>query len=792
MKSLVKRAWGWLRHAPDAWVGALILLGAFALYLRTAPPTVLDGDSAEYQYMVYILGVPHSTGYPLYILLGKLFTLLPFGDIAYRVNLFSAVCAALTAPLVYWTARRLMPRRIPALLATFVFSVAPSMWGGAVAAEIYALHLMLGTLTLFLALRWHQEAKPSDFYALALVYGLGLTNHMVIAFLAPALAYVLWLNRARLRPSMLVRGALVFLLPLLLYAYIPIRASQLLSAQDPENWKLYTREDAFLKGTVSAYYRHSLDGFINLVTGLDNRYKIRSPFDDANRLELAVSLLLQQFGIAGVVLGAAGAVRSLAQDKKVFGILLVAGVGVGGIALYLRGVSTMYYFSLAYLILALWIGFGMDAVLEWAARVRRASTAPLLAAIASRKVLVPVLLLLPASALIVNYQRLDQSSNHASRDFAQAVLRDDIATSAVVVAPWEVSQPLRYYQFVENQRPDLLVVMESPVSTRFWTMLENARNLNRPFYWVQFTPELASTPGPRWAQAVPLPLLQEPKPRYTLADARILDQVQVIGYDLEPDPPQPGKPARVLIYYRTLERMYPMYSSVLTLSDITGRLWGEHAGFPGTFYYETFRWRTGELYRDAYQFQLPADAPAGLYNLDLSWYVYNLETGKTETDQEHRVSLGMIRVGDLTNANVAHPANARVGESMSFLGWDTSPAADKALTVGRSQTLTLDLVWRADASMSESYTVFVHLIDGSGRVVADADSPPNRGLYPTDRWKPGEPVRDRHTLTVPAGIEPGAYAVEIGMYRPATGERLFVNDGAGRTDKLVLVPVNVQ
>src|SRR4051812_43036105 len=84
---------GWARYAPFA-VGAVLVLRAFALYIATLAPSVMPGDYAEFQFSAAILGVPHPTGYPLYILLGKLFTMLPVGDVAYRVNLSSAVYMA--------------------------------------------------------------------------------------------------------------------------------------------------------------------------------------------------------------------------------------------------------------------------------------------------------------------------------------------------------------------------------------------------------------------------------------------------------------------------------------------------------------------------------------------------------------------------------------------------------------------------------------------------------------------------------------------------------------------------
>lgn len=763
----------------------ILFIAAFILYLRTMPPTVLGGDSAEYQHMAYYLGVPHSTGYPLYILLAKLFTFLPFGDVAYRVTLFSVVCAALTVPLVYAAALRLTRSSFSALLAAGIFALAPSLWGAAIDAEVYALHLLLGVLSILFALRWHQDTNLRDpattrgtnFYALAFCFGLGLTNHRVIVFVAPALALVVWLTRARLNFSMLWRGALLVLLPLLLYAYIPIRAGQLIAQQDPANWEFYQREDAIVKGQISAYYRHTLDGFFNLVTGFDNRNKLgfRSPLDEANRLELASTLLMQQFTIVGVVLIAIGGVASLRRDRKTFAIIFALAASVGFIAIYLRGESTVYYFSLAYFALALWLALGIDVLLDWARASKFALTSP--------RVVAGALCLLPLSSLIVNFPRLDKSDLFTFRDFAQTVLHDNLAPNAVVIAPWEVSEPMRYYQFVEHQRDDLLIVNVSPIWVQFDRMIARARDLKRPFYYVQFEPALKNTPGYRWVQAVPLPLLNEPRPHYTLPDARIVPQVQVLGFDLDPALPQPGTPVRVLVYYHALERMYPMYSSMLSVTDLTGNLIGEFNSFPGSRYFPTYRWyEIGNYYRDAYSFILPADVPAGLYHLDLYWYEYDLTTQKSNFDKEFHAALGTVRFGDLAAENIAHPQATRVGEAITFLGW--SGNTEK---VARGQSLNLDLFWRADRPMKEAYSVFVHLVDADGQVVANADSAPASGLFPTYRWTPGEGVRDRHLLKIPTDLAPGNYAIEIGMYLPTTNARVRIDS----SDKIVLTQVHV-
>lgn len=763
------------RVARDGWIAAGISLAAFALYLRTMPPTVLDGDSGEFQYMAYILGVPHSSGYPLYILLGKLFTCLPFGDVAFRVNLLSVVTSALALSIVYALLRRVGIVRAVACLTTIFCAVMPSIWGGALETKVYGLHLLLGVLAIFLMWRWYQDARPRDLYAAAFVFGLGLTNHLVSAFCAPAFALGVWFTRARLTRARLARAVLWLLLPLLLYAYIPLRANYWIAQQDPQNWELYPRADAMLKGTVTAYYNNTARGFFELITGLGYSYKFgfESATEESDRISHALKLLWQQFGV-GLALAALGAAVAFGRDRQVFAFFAALALGVGLIAVYLRAAhSTIYYFSLFYLALAVWFAFGADALWRGAARAPRVVLVLLTLA----------LLAFPASWLVTQFARMDESQNYAPRDDAQIVLNDDLAPNAVVIAPWEISQPMRYFQFVENQRADLLVTNVSPVWPQFEKMMLRARELKRPFYNVEYFPESRNAAGPRSVQAIPLPLLTEPQPRYTLRDARIVPEAQVIGYELRPDPPQPGKAVRVLVYYRTLARMYPMYSALLSLHDASGKLIGDYAGFPGSYYFPTYRWQPDEWYRSAWTIPLPADAPAGLYPLDLYWYVYDLETRQSDYSREFHLALGEIRVGEFGVAQIEHPADARIGDALAFLGWNG------AREIARGQTLPLDLIWRADRAIPEAYTVFVHLVDAEGRVLADADSPPFSGLFPTNRWQVGEVLRDRHLLKIPHDLAAGEYTIEIGMYLPATGARVRVNDGA---DKIVLTTVSVR
>jgi hypothetical protein len=88
----------------------------------------------------------------------------------------------------------------------------------------------------------------------------------------------------------------------------------------------------------------------------------------------------------------------------------------------------------------------------------------------------------------------------------------------------------------------------------------------------------------------------------------------------------------------------------------------------------------------------------------------------------------------------------------------------------------ISLLWRAEAEMPTSYRVFIHLVDGDSQILAQADGEPANWTRPTTGWVPGEYILDNHTLTLPPDL-PSDASLRIGLYDPATGQRLQTEDG---------------
>jgi hypothetical protein len=221
---------------------AALLLGAllFAVYAAGACPTIYVGDSGELVTAVHLLGIPHPTGYPAYVLLGKLWTLLlPFGSIAWRMSLFSAACGASACALLFFLLRRLLGLHpVAALLPALLLAFAPSFWAEANVQRVYTLNALFAVLGVWAAWRWHQRRSGARLALAAFLCGLGATNHTFLAVEGLAIGvFALWVEPALLRrPREILGAAAAGVAGLLPYLYLPLRsrADPRLDWGDPE------------------------------------------------------------------------------------------------------------------------------------------------------------------------------------------------------------------------------------------------------------------------------------------------------------------------------------------------------------------------------------------------------------------------------------------------------------------------------------------------------------------------------------------------------------------------------
>lgn len=433
------------RGIPLLTAGA-VFLAALAVYTATLAPTITwshdAADSGELVTAVYTGGIPHPPGYPTYLLLAAPFAHLPGWEPARGVNLFSALCAALAASLVTLAGWHLLGasplpaplRAIIAGTAGLSFAFAPTPWSQAVVAEVYALHSAFAALLLLLMTR--ELAGESGRYipAAALALGLGLGNHLSLALMAPALALttvISWRHSRRPLRQLLVAGGL-FLLGLLVYLILPIRAA----ADPPVNW-----------GDPRTPER-----FWWLVSGqLYQRFLFRLPLDALpGRLSAWAALLRQQFGLVGVGLALAG-IWFGGRPRRTWNLL--AGLTYVLFVAYAMGYDTSdsyVYLIPSYAVVSLWITQGLAGILEtcWTVEGFRQRW-PLAAG---------VLLILPLTSAVIHWREVDLRQDRLALAYAEEALAG-AEEEAIILAHGDAPTfALWYAHYALGRRPDIALI----------------------------------------------------------------------------------------------------------------------------------------------------------------------------------------------------------------------------------------------------------------------------------------------------------------------------------------------
>ena len=164
-------------------IGIAVFLCSFAFYVFTLAPTVIWGDSASFALNVKEMKLTVSAdSHPLFIILGHLFSYLPF-ELAYTLNLLSAVTASLAVLMVYLVVLEIIGSTLSAVIGAVSLCVSHAFWLHAVIAEVYDLNAFFVLITSLVLLKWKKKPTNSHLlYLAAFLFGLGLCNHIVMAF----------------------------------------------------------------------------------------------------------------------------------------------------------------------------------------------------------------------------------------------------------------------------------------------------------------------------------------------------------------------------------------------------------------------------------------------------------------------------------------------------------------------------------------------------------------------------------------------------------------------------------
>ena len=258
------------RRCTAPYVGAFLFIASFALYLFTLAPTVTFWDSGELIAASWQMGISHQPGYPLFAVMGRLFSSLPFGSVAYRYNILSAFFSSLTVAVLYLAIREAAGEGAGDFLpAAVALTLAPMrvFWSEAVITEVYALSSFFIVLLALLYIKAAKGVLDGRRYILAsgFLSGLAIINHEAAVLYLPALALT-WLlvpiegGRERLKAA--AAGIAMMLFGLSVLMYLPLRsaAGPWVNIGHPDNlarfwwtvkWGEYLREAPALPSRAS-------------------------------------------------------------------------------------------------------------------------------------------------------------------------------------------------------------------------------------------------------------------------------------------------------------------------------------------------------------------------------------------------------------------------------------------------------------------------------------------------------------------------------------------------------------
>lgn len=461
--------------------GAIIVfLISLTVYLFTLAPTVTFVDSGELIVTAKALGVAHPPGFPLYVFLTHLATLVPFGNIAQRVNFASALFAAVAVAFLFLLSSELIPsfnatkkpaakvkskratRKqkntesasvetddkyqtltavVPALVAAFAFAFSRTLWSFATVAEVYTLNTMLIVIICFLMNRWRVTGKDQFVYVAALVFGLGLgVHHVTVGVMLPALAIFVYRTAGWkfFKSTKLIYAALIAIaVTTVVYSYLPLAAQRIpvMNWGDPQ--------------TLQRFWWH--------ITG--HQYQVFlsfSPEQIVNQASQFAGLAAREFNPVWVplplILAVLGLVDLFRRDRTIFWFLiLIVAADLAYSLNYEIAEDKGAYYLPTFVSLAVAAGFGASLVMnliseKWTQQPARVATA------------IALVLVLPLITFSGNYPFTNRHNFYLASDYIANIERTIPPNGMLLTSDWQVYSPLFYLREIEQERRDITAI----------------------------------------------------------------------------------------------------------------------------------------------------------------------------------------------------------------------------------------------------------------------------------------------------------------------------------------------
>jgi len=482
---------------------AFTFVASLIVYIVSVAPTVSLWDCGEFITCSATLGVPHPPGAPFYLLIGRFFSLLPVGsDIAYRVNLISPIASAFTVMILYLIIVKLIkeyagsPKTLEKKLSLYAggvvgaltFAFSDTFWFNATEAEVYAVSMLLTSLTLYLALRWMENSHELSSIRLLILcsylFGLAVGIHLLNLLVFPSILLLIFFYNKKLFTNyrFWAVAVLILFIGCSTYILIYIRAnlSPFLNENNPSNYERfmsywnreqYGQESLFLtfihrKAPLWAYQikkmylRYFAWNFMGQGTTIGPDRNIVETFSPRGLYYLPFLL-----GIIGLYHHFK---RSWKKAFVILSMFIMTGIAI---VIYLNQPDPQprerdYVYVGSFYAFAIWIGIGVSVVIGHAARMfSRAGAAK---NITVGAVLGLTIIMGPLVEFNHNFDKRDRRGNYFAWDYSYDILQSCEDNAILFTNGDNDTFPLWYLQAVEGVRTDVTIVNLSLLNTDWY------------------------------------------------------------------------------------------------------------------------------------------------------------------------------------------------------------------------------------------------------------------------------------------------------------------------------------
>jgi len=474
-------------HTPsDPSAGTRIILAipaatfatTLVLYLFTMAPTIYNLDSAEFTTASYTGGLVRATGYPLYLIIGRFWSHIPIGDPGFRMNLLSAVCGALTAALAARILQRFGVQKWALTGALGLLATAQYFWAMSLIAEVYTLHTAIVALIILALLRWADCPTALNLAVATFLVGLGFGNHVSTVLAAPACLWFVLAKAPRqaLQLRALMMAAVGLFAGLSVYLYLPL----VHWTQPVFNYAGWYNAAGFFDPIDLGTF----DGLWWLVSGkaFAGVMMAYSPSELVRELGHFGAELVRAFMAIGIGPGLLGLVVVWRRDRSLGGMLILLFAVNAAFYINYRVVDKNTMFLPAYLVWALWIGFGYQWLLDWVGRRTEVKNARFVTG--ATRSLQAMMVAAVFFAMIWTWPLVDLSNDRSARLRAEQIL-DSVPPNSLIIGWWDTVPLIEYMQLVEGRRQDIKAL------NRFLIRVDDLRELvmselvRRPVYFDQ-------------------------------------------------------------------------------------------------------------------------------------------------------------------------------------------------------------------------------------------------------------------------------------------------------------------